>query len=154
MTILEHPKSKERSLDLAIQVFLGDLAHANRSAHTRRAYASDLAAFPINYPGSLDGITPDTLRGYLSTFSGLSFATRARKQASLAGFLAWACKQDLIDADPMVKIDRVKLPEPEPRGESRGQVEAVLKAIPPAKNRDRLLFRLIYEEEDDPRKDV
>ncbi len=145
MTILQHPKASERSLDAAIGAFLGDLAHSNRSAHTRRAYASDLAAFHIYYTGALDGITPDTLRGYFSTLSGLSPATRARKQASLSSFLAWAYKQDLTGADPMAKVDRVRLAEPSPRGVSRRRVEAVLKVIPSEKKRDRLLFRLIYE---------
>ncbi len=145
MTILQHPKASECSLEAAIGAFLGDLEHSNRSAHTRRAYASDLAAFHRYYTGALDSVTPDTLRGYFSTLSGLSPATRARKQASLASFLAWAYRQDLIDADPMAKIDRVKLAEPKPRGVHRNQVEAVLKAIPSEKKRDRLLFRLIYE---------
>ncbi len=94
MTILQHPKASERSLEAAIGAFLGDVEHANRSPHTRHAYGSDLAAFhryySRYYTGALDGITPDTLRGYFSTLSGLSPATRARKQVSLASFLAWA----------------------------------------------------------------
>ncbi len=145
MTVLKHPRAKERSLDAAIEDYLGELAHANRSPHTRRAYASDLASFHRYYSGPLDAITADTLRGYFSTLSGSSASTRARKQASLASFLAWAYRRELIDADPMGKVERVKLGEPSPRGVDRALVEKVLKAIPAAKKRDRLLFRLIYE---------
>ncbi|MDP9350884.1 MAG: tyrosine-type recombinase/integrase [Chloroflexota bacterium] len=115
------------------------------SPHTCRAYASDLASFQAYYTGSLDGVTADTLRRYFATLSGSSPATRARKQASLASFLAWAYRQELIEADPMGKVERVRAGEPAPRGVGRKVVEQVLKAIPSAKKRDRLLFRLIYE---------
>jgi integrase len=60
-------------------------------------------------------------------------------------YLGWAYRQDLIDADPSAKSERVRLDPPRPRGLPRGQVETILKVIPPAKKRDRLLFRLIFE---------
>lgn len=144
VTILEHPSARARSMDSAVESFLSGLEYANRSPHTRRAYASDLASFRAHYAGSLDGITADTLRGYFATLSGSSAPTRARKQASLASFLAWAYRQELIDADPMGKVERVRLGDPAPRGVGRELVRKVLGAIPPAKTRDRLLFGLIY----------
>jgi hypothetical protein len=49
--------------------YLVDLEHANRSLHTRRAYASDLAAFRAYYDGPLSGITAEILRGYFSTLA-------------------------------------------------------------------------------------
>ncbi len=145
MTLLEHPSTRERSLGAAVERYLSDLEHANRSAHTRRAYASDLASFHRYYSGSLQGITAETLRDYFSTLAGVSPATRARKQASLASFLAWAFEQDLMDSNPMGKVSRVKIEPPQPRGIAPEQVEKVLSAIPSKKKRDRLLFRLIYE---------
>ncbi len=132
-------------MDAAVESFLSGLEHANRSPHTRRAYGSDLASFQAYYTGSLDGITADALRGYFATLSGSSASTRARKQASLASFLAWAYRQELIEADPMGKVERILLDEPAPRGVGRELVRKVLEAIPPAKKRDRLLFSLIYE---------
>ncbi len=45
----------------------------------------------------------------------------------------------------MGKVTRVRLEPPAPKGIAPEQVEKVLGAIPPAKKRDRLLFRLIYE---------
>ncbi len=145
MTILRHPSARVEPLEAAMGDFLADLAHANRSAHTRRAYASDLAAFRAYYGGPLSGITAETLRGYFATFSASAPSTRARKQATLASFLSWAYRQELIDADPMGRVERVRLDEPAPRGVGREVVEQVLGAIPSAKKRDRLLFRLIYE---------
>ncbi len=132
-------------MEAAIAAFLAELEQANHSPHTHHAYASDLAAFHRYYSCPLSSISADTLRAYFSTLSGLSPATRARKQASLASFLGWAFEQDLIDANPMGKVSRVKIEPPQPRGIAPEQVERVLSAIPARKKRDRLLFRLIYE---------
>jgi len=133
------------SLQTAIADFLADLTYSNRSAHTRRVYAADLQQFAAFYRGSLADITVDVLRAHFATWTSLSPATRARKQAAIASFLAWAYRQDLIRMNPMGKIDRVKLDRPPPRGLERTQVEAILANIPPARRRDRLLFRLLYE---------
>ena len=152
------PLSQERATDAAVApdgdgvpvaeavvAFLADLAHANRSVHTRRAYAADLAAFRATYDGPIDGITADTLRAFFATVAHLRPATRARKQAALASFLTWAIRQDLLAADPMVKVERVRVEPPEPRGLKRDQIETILAVIPAAQARDRLLFRLLAE---------
>ena len=98
--------------------------------HTRRAYASDLAAFRAYYDGPLPGLTVDVLRGYFDTLSGSAPATRARKQAASASFLSWAYGQDPFDADPMGRVERVQLEYPAPRGVGRESVEGILRAIP------------------------
>ncbi len=72
MTLLDHPSVQDRGLEAASSAFITELKHANRSAHTRRAYASDLASFHRYYSGSLQAITTETLRDYFSTLSGLS----------------------------------------------------------------------------------
>jgi site-specific recombinase XerD len=128
-----------------VTAFLADLAHAGRSAHTRRAYAADLAAFQATYDGPVAGITAATLRAFFATVAHLAPATRARKQAALASFLTWAVRQELLAADPMAKVQRVRVEAPAPRGLTREQVEAILAAIPAAQARDRLLFRLLAE---------
>ncbi len=145
MTVVQLPTSRAHDLEDAIAVFLAELEQANRSPHTRRAYGSDLAAFHRYYTGPLDGITSEVLRGYFATLASLSPATRARKQASLASFLAWVFEQDLIGSNPMGKVGRIRLEPPAPKGIAPELVERVLVAIPAKKRRDRLLFRLIYE---------
>jgi integrase len=125
--------------------FLADLANAERPANTRRAYTGDLAALVRYYAGPASGITPAVLRSFFATLDGLAPASRARKQASVSSFLAWAYRQEAIPANPMAKLERVRLPEPEPRGVNRATVERILAVIPHAKRRDRLLFRLIFE---------
>lgn len=145
MTLLRHPRVHEPRVSEAARDFLADLAHADRSAHTRANYRSDLAAFARYYDGPLSGVTTVVLRGHFATLSDLAPATRARRQAALSSFLGWAYRQELVDADPSAKIERVKLEPPKPRGLPRQEVEAILKTIPPTKQRDRLVFRLIFE---------
>ncbi len=140
----DHSGASDPSLHGAIKDFLADLAHSNRSIHTRRVYAADLQEFAAFYSGPLDGISPEVLRAYFAGWTHLSPATRARKQAALASFLSWAYRQDLVAGNPMVKIDRVKLNPPQPRGLKRTQIDAIFTVIPPRRRRDRLLFRLIY----------
>ncbi len=145
MTVLEHPRARANEVEQAVSEFLAELEHANRSSHTLRAYRADLEAFGRYHRGELDSITPEVLRRYFATLSGLTPATRARKQAALASFLNWCYRNDLIDSDPMAKVERVRMQPPQPRGVDADRVEKVLKGIPPGKKRDRLLFRLIYQ---------
>lgn len=135
----------EPTLEQVVAEFLSDLAHANRSVHTRRGYATDLSRFSNFYKGSLRGITANVLRDFFSTCTHLSPASFARQQATLASFLGWAYRQELIDANPMNKIERLKLPSPSPCSIGREQVEKILAVIPCVNPRDRLLFRLIFE---------
>jgi integrase/recombinase XerD len=137
--------SQERTLEALVADFLTDLAHANRSVHTRRAYASDLADLLRFHAGSASSITTEILRSFFATIAHLAAASRARKEASIASFLAWAYRHELIPADPMRRVDRVHLDPPAPRGLRTGEVAAILAAIPAQRRRDRLLFRLIAE---------
>lgn len=146
-------------LERSIATFLADLSQANRSAHTYHAYANDLAQFLAfcreqgewRDPGSdelltlLTEVTAEDLRAFFSTLDHLSPATRARKQAALSSFFAWAYRHDLIDTDPMGRVDRVRPNPPQPRGIGRDAVEAILAKIPANRRRDRVLFRLIFE---------
>jgi len=142
---MEHTMMKEQPLDELVTAFLTDLAHANRSPRTRYAYATDLAQLCAFYQGPMQAITAEVLRTFFSTHFHLSPATRARKQAAVARFLTWAEQHELFEANPMRKIDRVKLDPPQPRGVERSHIEGILTAIPAEHLRDRLFFRLLAE---------
>lgn len=142
---MEQTASKVLPLDELVATFLTDLAHANRSPHTRSAYATDLAQLCAFYQGPLNAMTAEVLRSFFRTHLHLAPATRARKQAAVARFLTWAHQQELLVTNPMLKIERVKLDPPQPRGRERDQIERILKAIPAACQRDRLFFRLLLE---------
>lgn len=135
----------DKAIKAAVDDFLADLAQANRSAHTRRAYATDLRQFCDHYEGAVGAITAAVLRDFFSTVSHLSPAGRARKQATLGSFLHWAVRHELIVANPMERIDRVRLDPPKVHGLKRKEIEAILAVIPRANSRDRLLFRLLLE---------
>jgi len=135
----------DRPLTAMIADFLADLQQANHSSHTLRAYGGDLAQFAAFHADAPSAITAETLRSFWGSLAHLSPASRARKQACLARFLTWAYRHDLLSANPMEKIDRVKREPPLPRGLARQKVETILAAIPTHQKRDRLLFRLILE---------
>jgi site-specific recombinase XerD len=133
------------SLETAITGFLLDLTQAQRSIHTRRAYAADLAQLVAACPGALETITSPMLRTFFLSHARFQATTRARKQAAVASFFTWACRQELIAHNPMTQIARVQLTVPLPRGIARTEVEAILALMPARCKRDRLLFRLLVE---------
>jgi integrase/recombinase XerD len=144
--VLTVPKSsKISSLPLLVADFLAELSHVNRSPHTCRAYATDLGQFSAFFQGPVGGITAEVIRGFEATLDRLGPASRARKQAALASFLEWARRQGHLSSDPMASVARVRPEPPRPRSVGRGPVEEILKVIPVAQRRDRLLFRLIFE---------
>jgi Phage integrase family len=58
--------------------------------------------------------------------------------------LAWAYRAEIITADPMTRLDRTRLPLSPPRPVPTEHIEAVLRAIPKTRDRDRLLFGPLY----------
>ncbi len=151
MTTLTDPTTNQtNSFNGLVTEFLVMLETSNRSQHTRSTYTSDLYAYitfcqRVGESGISTAESVNTLRSYFATLTHLAPATRAHKQAALASFFRWAYKNDLLEANPMEKIERVKLQAASPRGVGRKLVEAVLAVIPTAKVRDRLLFHLIFE---------
>src|SRR5260370_27849870 len=142
---MESMATEEHSLEIQVSTFLADLVYANHSPQTRRAYASDLAQLCAFHQGPMQTITVEVLRKFFQMHAHLRPATRARKQAAVARFLTWAEQQELLTANPMRKIDRVKLDPPQPRGVERSHIERIFKAIPAPHLRDQLFFRLLAE---------
>lgn len=84
---MEHMATEEQSLESLVTTFLADLAHANHSPHTCRAYATDLTQLCVFHQGLIQTITADVLRTFFEMHSHLRPATRARKQATVACYL-------------------------------------------------------------------
>lgn len=103
-------------LGRAVEDFLADLTHANWSLATIRAYRADLTAFARQFPGPAQAITAEVLRSYFATPSAPAPATRARREASLASFLRWAYRHELIAANPMDRLDRATSTHPNHAG--------------------------------------
>ena len=84
-------------------------AERGRSAHTVRAYLSDVRALVEHLDAqgsSLGEATLADLRGWLGALaaSGTARATLARRSASLRTFFAWAHRSGRIAADPALRL--------------------------------------------------
>ncbi len=127
------------------EVFLA--ANKNRlSPNTLRAYGYDLGLLARELPEIVaEKVSVVHLRAFLRATAESAPSTLARRQATLRSCFAWAYKNDLLPADPTVKLEPVRLPERDPRPLSEDQVEAMLAAIPTTHKRNRLLLALLYE---------
>lgn len=110
-----------------------------------RAYRTDLARLAAVHPGPLSEVGRDALQALAAADAGLQPATRARRQSAVASFLRWAVRNELLQKNPMDRVERVRRNPPRARAVPREQVERVLGRIPSARRRDRVLFRLIFE---------
>lgn len=126
-----------------VRDFLAELRAAGKSPHTVRGYRADLAEFAQHHPDAVHEVTVAVLRGYYTALEPHTVRTRARKQAAVASFLRWCHRHDLIDSNPFDKVERVKVPDAQPRGVDPARVDRVLAAIPKKNLRDRTLFTLI-----------
>ncbi|WP_431914912.1 tyrosine-type recombinase/integrase [Nonomuraea jabiensis] len=133
--------------------FLTDLANAGASAHTRRAYRGDLLQFASHHGEEVGELTAAPVRAYLAEIAALAPSTRKRKRAAVASFCKWAVRHDLLQANPMDRIDTVKVPKKLPRPAAAADVAKVLAVIcsrrprkdPPLDRlRDRVLFETAY----------
>ncbi len=133
--------------------FLTDLANASVSGHTLRAYRGDLAQFAAHHDGEIGDLDAAAVRAYLAGLAGLAPSTRKRKRAAVASFCRWAVRHDLLHANPMDKIDTIKVPKTLPRPAAAADVARVLavicsrrprKDLPLDRLRDRVLFETAY----------
>jgi integrase/recombinase XerC/integrase/recombinase XerD len=133
--------------------FLTDLGNANASAQTIRAYRGDLLQFAAHHDGEIGELTAGPVRAYLAGIAGLAPSTRKRKRAAVASFCRWAVRHDLLTANPMDKIDTIKVPKALPRSAPAADVARVLavicsrrprKDVPLDRLRDRVLFETAY----------
>jgi integrase/recombinase XerD len=114
---------KEQLLEPPVTIFLADLAHTNHSSQTFHTYATDLAQLCAFHQGPIETVTTEVPLTFFRKHTHLQPTTRARKQAAVAHFLAWAEQHDLLDTNSMRKIDQVKLDPPQPRGIERNKIE-------------------------------
>ncbi len=142
-----------------LKAFLQFLAlNRNASAHTVRAYESDLTQF-IGYvaadadlkkrdlqPSQLDRAA---LRGFLGELHkrGLSRASAARKLAAVRAFLRYLRREEIIADDPGALVPTPKRDIRMPAHLSEGEMTALLEAPAgdtPLSRRDRAILELFY----------
>jgi hypothetical protein len=118
-----------------------------------RAYRGDLIAFAAHHDDEIGDLAAAPIRAYLSEIAGLSPATRKAKRAAVASFCRWAVRHDLLDANPIDKVDSITVPKTLPRPADPAQVQKVFavictrrprKDLPIDRLRDRVLFETAY----------
>jgi integrase/recombinase XerC len=138
-------------VEKAIVRFIRALKERNASAHTIKAYSTDLAQF-AGYVGPQDWRDIDhvLIRGYLSTLyeRGLSKTSVARALAALRSLYRWLAQAGVVEQNPAKLVATPKLPKRLPRVPTIEEVNTVLdsqmaesSAFP---ERDQVILELLY----------
>jgi integrase/recombinase XerC len=135
----------------ALAGFLRALSERNASAHTIKAYRTDLAEF-VTFVGPEELKTIDHLlmRAFLAQLyeRGLSKASVARALSSIRSFCKWMGRERLIESNPALLVATPKLPKKLPRVPTMEEMNSVLDAKMPEEaafaERDRLILELLY----------
>ncbi|MFZ3452703.1 tyrosine recombinase XerC [Arthrobacter sp. 7Tela_A1] len=142
----------------ALESFCSYLAsERGRSAHTVRAYEGDVSAL-LDYAAGL-GLTTladvdlQVLRGWLGKQNEASLArtTLARRAATARSFTGWALREELIAADPALRLKAPKRNKTLPGVLRPGQLETLFETLAaaaaegePLALRNRALVELLY----------
>lgn len=117
-------------LEEAVEAFTAHLSQVRRlSPATVRAYLSDLRDLRDSIgDGDLDGVDLDTLRDWLwrATQRGDARSTLARRAAAVRSFFAWAREQELVAADPSLRLVAPKRGRSLPTVASRDAMQGLL----------------------------
>ncbi|WP_081747392.1 tyrosine recombinase XerC [Arthrobacter sp. Br18] len=106
-------------------------AERNRSSHTVRAYLTDLELLFAFVQGQgihrLDALELRHFRAWLGALdaSGLARSTIARRAATARTFMEWAVREELIGANPSLRLRAPKREKTLPHVVGSGQLETV-----------------------------
>src|SRR5579871_4019603 len=129
----------------AVEAFVASLRQRSAPLNTIKSYAHDLRLFVRAVPDDLSTITAETIQAYLTDDGHLSLATRRRRYSTLCAFYHWLIRHEIVQVNPMERLDPIEPVEREPRPLHPDLVTKILQAIPAANLRDRTLFTLLYE---------
>lgn len=117
-------------LEEAVEAFTAHLSQVRRlSPATVRAYRSDLRDLRDSIgDGDLEGVDLDMLRDWLwrATQRGDARSTLARRAAAVRSFFAWAREQELVAADPSLRLVAPKRGRTLPTVASRDAMQGLL----------------------------
>ena len=138
-------------VEKAVAQFLRSLQERNASAHTIKAYRTDLAQF-ADYVGPQNWRDIDhvLIRGYLSSLyeRGLSKTSVARALAALRSLYKWLAQEGEVEQNPAALVATPRLPKKLPRVPTIEEVNTVLDAAMPEcsafTERDQAILELLY----------
>ncbi|MGO9307022.1 MAG: tyrosine recombinase XerC [Candidatus Korobacteraceae bacterium] len=138
-------------VEKAIAKFIRALQERNASAHTIKAYRTDLAQF-ADYigPQGWRDIDHVLIRGYLANLyeRGLSKTSVARALAALRSLYRWLAQEGEVEQNPAALVATPKLPKKLPRVPTIEEVNTVLDSEMPECSafgeRDQVILELLY----------
>ena len=138
-------------VEKAVAKFVRSLQERNASAHTIKAYRTDLAQFAEYVgPQSWRDIDHVLIRGYLANLyeRGLSKTSVARALAALRSLYKWLAQEGEVEQNPAALVATPKLPKKLPRVPTIEEVNTVLDAAMPEcsafAERDQVILELLY----------
>ena len=138
-------------VEKAVAQFLRSLQERNASAHTIKAYRTDLAQFAEYVgPERWRDIDHVLIRGYLSSLyeRGLSKTSVARALAALRSLYKWLAQEGEVEQNPAALVATPRLPKKLPRVPTIEEVNTVLDAAMPEcsafTERDQAILELLY----------
>ncbi len=154
----------ETPITRGIARFIRSLSERNASAHTLKAYATDLEQFAAYLTGmdwrrppaagtsvhSWDTIDHFTIRGFLSQLydRGLSKPSVARALAAVRSLFKHLAREGMVKQNPALLVATPRLPKKLPRVPTIEELNRVLDSPLPESaafpERERLIFELLY----------
>jgi integrase/recombinase XerC len=139
------------TVEKGIAQFLRSLKEKNASAHTIKAYTTDLEQFS-SYIGAAKwgDIDHVRIRGFLSYLydRGLSKPSVARALAALRSLYKWLAREGHVEQNPAALVATPKLPKKLPRVPTIEELNTLLDGEMPETasfpERDALIFELLY----------
>ena len=129
----------------AIEVFVASLRQRSVPVNMVKSYAHDLRLFVQVVPSDLSAVTPEAIEAFLAGNGHLSPATRRRRYSTLCTFYRWLIRHEIVEVNPMERLDSTEQVQREPRPLKPETVTKILQAVPASNLRDRTLFTLLYE---------
>lgn len=129
----------------AVEVFVASLRQRSAPVNTIKSYGHDLRLFVQAAPAELPAVTPEAIEQFLAGDGHLSSATRRRRYSTLCVLYRWLIRHEIVQVNPMERLDPIEQVEREPRPLPPETVTKILQAIPASNLRDRALFTLLYE---------
>lgn len=138
-------------VEKSVAKFLRALQERNASAHTIKAYRTDLAHFAeFVGPQSWRDIDHLLIRSYLATLyeRGLTKTSVARALAALRSLYKWLAQEGEVEQNPAALVATPKLPKKLPRVPTIEEVNTVLDSAMPEcsafTERDQVILELLY----------
>jgi integrase/recombinase XerC len=138
-------------VEKAVAQFMRALQERNASAHTVKAYLTDLTQFAEYVgPQGWRDIDHVLIRGYLSSLyeRGLSKTSVARALAALRSLYKWLAQEGEVEQNPAALVATPRLPKKLPRVPTIEEVNTVLDAAMPEcsafTERDQAILELLY----------